>query len=97
MHCFSGKSRLIAQVAGNGWSFSIPANIKFSEHFQKLVKKVDIPQLLCETDTPFLHPDKKRDNEPANVIESYKKIAEIKGISLQECEKTIEENYKRLF
>ncbi len=97
MHCFSGKSGLIERVAKNGWFFSIPANIKFSEQFQKLVKKVDISQLLCETDAPFLHPDKLKDNEPANVIESYKKIAEIKGISLEECEKKIEENYKRLF
>ncbi|MCU0642212.1 MAG: TatD family hydrolase [archaeon] len=97
MHCFSGKSLLIERVSRNKWFFSIPANIKFSEHFQKLVKKVDISQLLCETDTPFLHPDKLKDNEPANVVESYKKIAEIKGISLGECEKMIEENYKRVF
>jgi TatD DNase family protein len=97
MHCFSGKSALIERVMKNGWSFSIPANIKFSEHFQKLVKKVDISQLLCETDTPFLHPDKLKDNEPANVVESYKKIAEIKGLCLKECEEAIVENYKRLF
>jgi TatD DNase family protein len=97
MHCFSGKSALIDRVSKNGWSFSIPANVKFSEHFQKLVKKVDISQLLCETDTPFLHPDKLKDNEPANVVESYKKMAEIKGMSLSECKKAIVENYKRVF
>lgn len=97
MHCFSGKSLLIDKAAKNGWNFSIPANVKFSEHFQKLVKKVDISQLLCETDTPFLHPDKKPDNEPANVVESYRKIAEIKGISLEECEKKIEKNYSLIF
>ncbi|MBX4212595.1 TatD family hydrolase, partial [Candidatus Pacearchaeota archaeon] len=54
-------------------------------------------QLLCETDSPFLHPNKMRDNEPANVVESYKKISEIKGLTLKEVEQAIEDNYNRLF
>jgi TatD DNase family protein len=98
MHCFSGKINLVKRIISNGWFFSIPASITFSEQFQKLTKEVPVSQLLCETDSPFLNPVKgKRDNEPANVIESYKKIAEIKGLSLKESEKKIEENYKRLF
>ncbi|MEM4271704.1 MAG: TatD family hydrolase [Candidatus Pacearchaeota archaeon] len=98
MHCFSGNFKLVERAVKNKWYFSIPANVTFSEHFQKLVKEVPLSQILCETDTPFLHPIKgKKDNEPANVVESYKKIAEIKGISLEECEKKIEENYKKLF
>jgi TatD DNase family protein len=98
MHCFSGKISLVKRIISNGWFFSIPTNITFSEQFQKLTKEVPVSQLLCETDSPFLHPIKgERDNEPANVIESYKKIAEIKGLNLKEAEKKIEENYKRLF
>ena len=58
---------------------------------------VPISNLLCETDSPFLHPEKKSNNTPENVIESYKKIAEIKCISIKECEKVIEDNFKRLF
>lgn len=97
MHCFNGKMSLVKRCAENGWCFSIPTIIKFSEHFQNLVKAVPIEQLFCETDTPFLHPDKERDNTPKNVIESYKKIAEIKGISLKEAERAIEKNFERVF
>ncbi|MCX8158999.1 MAG: TatD family hydrolase [Candidatus Pacearchaeota archaeon] len=97
MHCFFGNMNLVKRIIDNGWCFSIPTIIKFSEHFQNLVKIVPISQLFCETDSPYLHPDKKRDNEPANVVEAYNMIAKIKGISLGECEKKIEENYKRLF
>ena len=97
MHCFSGNMKLVSRIINNNWNLSIPANVKHSEHFQKIVEKTPIKQLFCETDSPFLHPDKLRDNEPANVIESYKKISEIKKISLTEVEKKIEENYKRLF
>jgi TatD DNase family protein len=98
MHCFSGKMGLVKRAKENDWYFTIPTNVTFSEHFQNLIKEVPIERLLCETDSPFLHPIKgKRDNEPTNVIESYKKIAEIKGLSLKDAEKKIEENYKRLF
>jgi len=97
MHCFSGNMNLVKRIIDNGWYLSIPTSVKFNEHFQNLVRATPISQLFCETDSPFLHPERKMDNEPANVIEAYKKIAEIKGISLEECEKKIEENYKRLF
>ncbi len=97
MHCFSGNMKLVDKIINNKWCLSIPANVKHSEHFQKIVEKTPIEQLFCETDSPFLHPDKLQDNEPANVIESYKKIAEIKKMSLNQVEKIIEENYKKLF
>jgi TatD DNase family protein len=98
MHCFSGSFKLVNRIIKNGWYLTIPTNVTFSEHFQKVVERVDIKSLLCETDSPFLHPIRgERDNEPANIIESYKKIAEIKKLSFNEVEKAIEENFKRLF
>jgi TatD DNase family protein len=97
MHCFSGKIKLVKQIIENGWSLSIPTNVKHAEHFQNVIELTPIEQLFCETDSPYLHPDKKFPNESANVVESYKKIAEIKGLSLEETGKKIEENYNRLF
>lgn len=97
MHCFSGKMKLAERIAKNGWCLSIPANCKYSQQFQDVIKKVSIDNLLCETDSPYLHPDKEWPNEPANVIESYKKIAEIKGLSLAETSVKIASNYSRLF
>jgi Tat protein secretion system quality control protein TatD with DNase activity len=52
----------------------VPSIVKYNEQFQSLVNEVPIESLFCETDSPFLHPDKEKDNEPVNVIESYKKI-----------------------
>ena len=97
MHCFSGKFSLAERIVKNNWFLSMPANIKFSEHFQKVAEKTPIENLLCETDSPYLHPDKLKDNEPALVIESYKKIAEIKKMPLEEVKNKISENYERLF
>src|SRR3989339_859801 len=97
MHCFNGKLNLVEKGIHRGWFFSIPASVKFNEQFQEMIKIIPIEQLFCETDAPFLHPDKKFPNEPANVIESYNKIAEIKGIPIADVEKKIEENYRKLF
>ena len=97
MHCFSGRKSLIDKIKENGWSFSIPASVKYNEHFQNLVQRVDISQLLCETDSPFLHPERGEKNEPALVVEGYKKISEIKKISLEKVEELIEKNYKKMF
>jgi TatD DNase family protein len=97
MHCFSGKMSLVERIAKNSWYLSIPANSHYSQQFQDVIKRIPIQNLLCETDTPYLHPLKEWPNEPANVIYSYKKIAEIKGIKIKEVEKEIEDNFKKLF
>lgn len=98
MHCFCGSGNLVKRIVNNGWYLSIPANVVFSEQFQQIVEMVDLENLFCETDSPYLHPIKgKRNNEPANVMESYKKIAEIKGLSLEKVEKKIRNNFNRLF
>ena len=97
MHCFCGSKKLIKRIVENGWMLSVPANVHYNAQFQDLVKETPIANLLCETDSPFLHPFREKNNEPANVIYSYKKIAEIKNISLDRVEKKIEENFKRIF
>jgi TatD family hydrolase len=97
MHCFNGNFNLIKRIIENKWIITIPTNVKHSQHFQKIIQDCPIDQLLCETDSPYLHPDKEYPNQPANVIESYKKIAEIKKIKLSDVESQLESNFNKLF
>ncbi|MDP1695956.1 MAG: TatD family hydrolase [archaeon] len=97
MHCFSGNMKLVKKIIENKWMLSIPASVKYNAHFQKVVEITPITQLLCETDSPYLHPDRKENNEPAFVVEAYKKIAEIKKLKIEEVEKIIEGNYNKMF
>ncbi|MCK9568113.1 TatD family hydrolase [Candidatus Pacearchaeota archaeon] len=97
MHCFSGNFKLVRKIIENNWMLTIPTSVKNSEQFQKVIEITPIENLFCETDSPFLHPDKKFPNEPANVIESYKKISEIKNLPLKEVEKILEKNYANFF
>ena len=97
MHCFSGKMSLAERIVKNKWFLSIPANVNFSDQFQKIVEVVPIENLLTETDSPYLHPLKERNNTPKNVIYSYKKISEIKNMNIKDVKKEIFNNYMKIF
>lgn len=97
MHCFSGKHSLAKRIRKNRWLFSIPTNIVRDESFQKIVKETPISQLLTETDSPFLSPFKGERNEPVNVIETIKKISEIKSLPIEDAANIIYRNAMRLF
>ena len=96
MHCFSGSLSLAERCVKNEWMLSIPTNVVFSEPMQNIARKIPIQNLLCETDSPYFHPFGERRNEPCYVIEGYKKIAEIKGLELEEVEEQFEDNFKKI-
>jgi TatD DNase family protein len=97
MHCFSGRMNLVDEIVQRGWLLSIPANVKYSQQFQDVVRRVPLHNLLCETDSPYLNPHKTWPNEPANVSVSYDMIAEIKGLPVKDVATAIEQNYLRIF
>lgn len=97
MHCFSGKKSLVNRIAGNGWFLTVPTIIVRSQQFQDIAKQVPVSQLFCETDSPYLSPYKGKLNEPAFVIESYNKIAELKQMDVTEVINNIYMNWQRVF
>jgi len=97
MHCFSGSKKLIDRCVKLKYSFSVPTTVVRAEHFQMLVNIVPLSQLFAETDSPFLSPDKEKRNEPAFVVESYKKIAELKEMSIEEVKRNLYMNWQRMF
>ena len=97
MHCFGGSKKLIKRAADLDFYFSIPPIIVKLEHFQMMTEIVDIKQILTETDAPWLSPFADKKNEPAYVIETVKKIAEIKGLSVEKTAEQIWKNYIRVF
>lgn len=98
MHCFSGNMKLVKRIVENDWFLSIPSSVKYNKHFQEMIKIVPLENLFCETDAPFLHPDREKGmkNTPVNVLESYKKIAEIKDLGLDEVKEKVWNNFLKL-
>jgi TatD DNase family protein len=97
LHCFSGSFNLVKKGIGLGCYFSIPANIVRSEHFQKMAQVIPREKILTETDSPYLSPFKEKENEPAFITESMKKISKIWKIPETEVEKKIEDNFRKVF
>ena len=102
MHCFGGRKSLVKKIIGNWWFLTAPTCITRATQFQENVKLTPITQLFCETDAPYLSPFKSKTgefqrNEPAFIIEAYKKVAEIKGMELKEVVNNIWMNWQRVF
>lgn len=97
LHCFEGRKHVIDKAIKLGYSFSIPCTILKMQHFQELVRKCPIQQLLTETDAPWLSPVPGERNNSSNVRLTVQKIAELKGISYDECENLIFMNYQRMY
>ena len=93
----SQKKKIAEKAIALKYSFSIPANVIRSQHFQDLVKLVNINYLFTETDAPYLSAEKDSSSEPNDVKNSVKKIAEIKGFDETEVKNNLFMNYQRMF
>jgi len=101
MHCFSGRQEEANIFLELGGMISISGIVTFpkSEQMQEVVKNIPLDRLLIETDAPFLAPMPYRGkrNEPLYVEEVAKKIAELRGVSVEEIAKVTTENARRFF
>lgn len=101
-HCFTGSAaeadRILA--AGHWISFTGPVTYKKNDDLREVVRRVPLDRLMVETDAPYLSPEPKRSqktNEPALVIYTATKVAEVKGVSLEELDRITTANASRFF
>jgi TatD DNase family protein len=100
MHCFSAPGRL-DECVERGWLCSFAGNVTYPKatELQAAAREVPDELLLVETDAPYLSPQPVRGkpNEPANVVETAAFVAELRGVSYEELEATVELNAARVF
>jgi len=94
MHFFTGSCEQAKQYIDLGFYISFSGVITFALEYEELVRKLPLDKILIETDAPYAAPVPYRGqrNEPSYVIETAKKIAEIKNISLGEMARQTTEN-----
>jgi TatD DNase family protein len=101
IHCFTGGHELARRALALGFYISFSGIVAFprSEVIQAVAKEVPRDRLLVETDAPFLAPPpyRGRRNEPAFVVEVARKVAALRGTSLDDVAVAASENYGRLF
>jgi TatD DNase family protein len=101
IHCFTGTQKLAEAAIGMGFyiSFSGVLTFKNASVLRDVARSAPIDRLLVETDCPYLAPIPHRGkrNEPAFVRETAARLAELKGVDLEEIARVTSGNFKRLF
>jgi len=80
-------------------SFAGPVTFKNSKNENEIIEMVPLEKILIETDSPYLSPEPLRGkrNDSRNVKHVAQKIAEVKGVSIEEIAKSTYENTKKVF
>ena len=100
MHSFTGDIDFLEKIISMNMHVSFTGNITFKKSTSDdLVKKAPVENLLLETDSPFMTPVPLRGkrNEPAFIVHTAKRIAELKEIDLELLGRITTENAKNLF
>ena len=100
MHCFEGDRDDARFYLDMGLHISFTANITYKNSpAVHAVSYVPDDRIMIETDSPYIAPagERNKRNEPANVRRVVEKMAELRGVSLEEMSACTTENAMRLF
>jgi TatD DNase family protein len=101
LHCFSSGIDLARRglALGGYVSFSGILTFKNAPIIQEVARTAPADRILVDTDAPYLAPSPHRgkSNEPSFVRHTAEKLAELRGVSLDEIGRVTTENFFRLF
>ena len=100
-HCFSGSAELARQLTDLGWYIGFTGVLTFKNARRAIEAAQAIPldRIVIETDCPYMSPEpfRGRRNDPGRVYRMAEKLAEIRGITMEEAQRITLENGKRLY
>lgn len=100
-HCFTGSIEHAEAAVARGFFISFSGIVTFakSQTLQTVATHVPLDRVLIETDCPFLAPVPNRGtrNEPAFVALVAQKIAELRGMPVEDVARYSRENARRCF
>lgn len=100
MHCFTGGPQEAEQALALGFHLSYGGVVTFpkAEANRQAARLTPDDKLLIETDCPYLAPVPRRGkrNEPAWVVETARRLAEIRDVSLEQIAAVTTVNFARL-
>ena len=100
-HCFSGSAEMARQLADKGWYIGFTGVLTFKNARRAVEAAAALPldRIVLETDCPYMAPEPVRGtrNDPRNLPRMAQKLAEIRGLPVEEIGHITRENGKRLY
>ena len=100
-HCFSGDLDMAKECVSHGYFLSFAGTVTFKNapELRQAAEFIPIELMLVETDSPFLCPMPNRGalNTPAQIPNTLRVIADVRGISADYLAAAISENSERIF
>ncbi len=99
-HCFGGDERQAKKVIDLGFYLGIGGVVTYKNAgLAKIVEQTSLEHMVLETDAPYLSPVPFRGkrNECSYLLYIAQKIAELKGVSVEEVDETTTANAKKIF
>ena len=100
-HCFSGSAEMARQLTALGWYVGFTGVITFknARRAVEAAGAVPLDRVVIETDCPYMSPEPFRGkrNDPSRVCRMAEKLAEIRGLPVEEIQRITLENGKRLY
>ena len=100
IHCFNGSYEMAKLFIKLGYKLGIGGVLTFkNSKLYELIEKIDLENILIETDSPYLSPEpfRGKKNIPSNVYYVAKKIAEIKEITVEKVIEITSKNSVQIF
>lgn len=101
IHCFTGTQTFGQKCLDLGFYISYSGILTFKNAADLRASALAYPldKILVETDSPFLAPIpfRGKKGEPSMVLQTAQKLAEVRGISLEEVAKATTANSRKLF
>lgn len=99
LHCFPGTKEMAREFTKLGYYIALGGALTFknARHSVEVCETIDEKYLLTETDSPYMAPVPVRGtrNEPSNIPYITKKMAEVRGVSVEHMANVIIENWER--
>ncbi len=99
-HAFSGSEEQAREITGMGFMLGIGGVVTYPRSgLEEVLSKIELEHIILETDAPYLTPVPFRGkrNESAHLVYIVEKIAEIKGLTIEQVAEVTTGNARRLF
>ena len=101
IHCYSYSAEMAKEYVKMGYYIGIGGVVTFknAKKLKSVVEAIPLTSIVLETDCPYLAPEPYRGKRNSSLYLPYvaEKIAELKGVSVEEVIRQTEENSRKLY